>query len=441
MISATYMKLASEVMKFKSVSTDEFFKEDIRDTANYLVGILEDKGFEVGMHEGYGNPVLLASYVKDPSLKTILVYGHYDVQPAEMSDGWDSDPFELTDRDGRLYGRGAIDNKGQFMVHIATVFDLIDSGELNCNVKFLLEGDEETGSGDLVGFVEKYRDDLMADVLVLSDGELYKNKPTIELSFRGVFNFKIVAKTSHTDLHSGTYGGYAPSSAHEVIKVLDALRDDSGRVLIDGFYDGLENLGEDLLSLARSVDLDSEEYFTGSGCKGTVKMEGKTFLEQTGLYPSFEVTGFDSGYTGVGYRNSIPHKTEVKFNVRLSPIQDVDEMYAKVKSHFENAFPDYVDLEIEYDHGGNGVLLDMDDEWFPLVADLLKESYGEEPVYQFVGGTIPIVTDFKRLFDMPLLMIPFANYDCGMHAANENFDKKVLIPALDFSKKLFTYEY
>jgi acetylornithine deacetylase/succinyl-diaminopimelate desuccinylase-like protein len=219
----TYLELTREIMKFKSVSTDVAFKDDVRATAEFLVKMFADKGFEVESYDGYGNPIVLATLKVDPAFETVLVYGHYDVQPAEMSDGWESEPFDFVERDGRFYGRGAIDNKGQFMVHVATVFELMEKGELKYNVKFIIEGDEETGSGDLVGFVEKYKDLLKADALMLSDGELYKNKPTIELSFRGVVNFKIIAKTSHTDLHSGLYGGYAPSSAHEVIKVLGDL--------------------------------------------------------------------------------------------------------------------------------------------------------------------------------------------------------------------------
>lgn len=433
----TYLDLTRQVMRFKSVSTDEKFKDEVRKTAEFLVGMFQEKGFEVESFDGYGNPVILASLEVDPSFETVLVYGHYDVQPAEIVDGWDSEPFDFVERDGRFYGRGAIDNKGQFMVHVATVFDLLDKGELKYNVKFLLEGDEETGSGDLVGFVNEYKEKLEANALMLSDGELYKNKPTIELSFRGVVNFKIVAKTSHTDLHSGLYGGYAPSSAHEVINVLANLRDENGKVLIDGFYDGLENLSFESIELAKKTDITEEEYRVASGCKGTVKMDGMTFLEQTGLYPAFEVTGFDSGYTGVGFRNSIPHRTEVKFNVRTSPVQDIDGLYEKLKNYFENAFPEYVELEFEYDHGANGVMLEMDDEWFPMVAGMLEEAYGEEPIYKYCGGTLPIVADFKRLFDMPLLMIPFANYDCGMHAANENFDKAILEKALRFSEMFF----
>jgi acetylornithine deacetylase/succinyl-diaminopimelate desuccinylase-like protein len=208
--------------------------------------------------------------------------------------------------------------------------------------------------------------------------------------------------------------------------------------LIDGFYDGLENLSKEAIALASKVDITTEEYLKASGCKGNVKMEGKTFLEQTGLYPAFEVTGFDSGYNGVGFRNSIPHKTEVKFNVRTSPVQDIDGLYEKLKDYFKNAFPEYGDLEFGYDHGANGVMLEMDDKWFPAVAKMLESSYGEEPVYKYCGGTLPIVADFKRLFEMPLLMIPFANYDCGMHAANENFDKAILEKALKFSEMFFS---
>lgn len=432
----TYLKLTREIMKFKSVSTDVQFKDEVRATAEYLVNIFREKGFEVASYDGYGNPIVVASLEVDPSLETVLVYGHYDVQPAEMEDGWKSDPFDFVERDGRFYGRGAIDNKGQFMVHVATVFDLMEKGELKYNVKFLIEGDEETGSGDLVSFVEKNKNLLEADALMLSDGELYKNKPTIELSFRGVFNFKMVVKSSHLDLHSGLYGGYAPSSVNEVLRVLAGMKDDYGKILVDGFYDGVDALSEEDLERARAVDILEDEYRAASGCRGVVKMEGKTFLEQTGLNPSFEVTGFESGYTGVGFKNIIPYKTEVKFNVRTSPVQDPDKMYELLKEYLVEKLPDYVDVEFEYDHGARGVLIDYVDDGFN-VAKYLEEAYGEVPIFKYCGGTVPIVTDLQRMFDMPIFLIPFANYDCGMHAANENFDKNILEKALIFSGKFF----
>lgn len=431
-----YIKLAKEIMKFKSVSTDVAFKEDVRATADFLVDMFKKEGFEVDSYDGYGNPIVVASLIHDETLPTVLVYGHYDVQPAEMEDGWKSEPFDFVERDGRFYGRGAIDNKGQFMVHVATVLELKDKGNLRYNVKFLIEGDEETGSGDLVSFVEKNQKLLEADALMLSDGELYKNKPTIELSFRGVFNFKMIVTSSHLDLHSGLYGGYAPSSNNEVIRVLAGMKDDNGKILIDGFYDGIEGLSEEDIERAKLVDITDDEYQTASGCKGVVKLPGKTFLEQTGLYPSFEVTGFDSGYTGVGFKNIIPYKTEVKFNVRTSPVQDPDKMYELLKEYFVNELPDYVDVEFEYDHGARGVLIDYIDDEF-RVAEFLEEAYGEKPVFKYCGGTVPIVTDLKRMFDMPIFLVPFANYDCGMHAANENFDKKVLEKALRFSELFF----
>jgi acetylornithine deacetylase/succinyl-diaminopimelate desuccinylase-like protein len=246
----------------------------------------------------------------------------------------------------------------------------------------------------------------------------------------------MIVTSSHSDLHSGLYGGYAPSSVNEVVRVLAHMKDENGKILVDGFYEGLDDLGEEILERAKAMDVTEEEYKTASGCNGVVKLPGKTFLEQTGLYPSFEVTGFESGYTGVGFKNIIPHKTEVKFNVRTSPIQNPDKMHELLKSYLKESLPEYVDVEFEYDHGAFGVLIDYVDDKF-RVAEFLETAYGEEPIFKYCGGTVPIVTDLKRMFDMPIFLIPFANYDCGMHAANENFDKKLLEKALVFSDKFF----
>ena len=251
------MPLSKIPIPIPPVSTDPKYKEDIEDTVDWLEDLFEDHSFEEEVFKGYGHPIVYASYEKDPSLETCLVYGHYDVQPAQKSDGWDSDPFELTENDGKYVGRGIVDNKGQVLVHMHSVFELIKEGKLNYNVKFLIEGDEETG-GMGIGILLKDKKELFAaDCVMISDGEM-PYRPVLTASFRGTFNATVAYKTADNNLHSGLYGGAVPNAAEELSRLIAKMHDEDMVSRVDGFYDDDRKLGRKEEKQCKEMDCRSK---------------------------------------------------------------------------------------------------------------------------------------------------------------------------------------
>jgi len=248
-----YKKLLSKFVSFKSVSTDRAFQAEIEKAVLWLKKLLEENRFKVKIIRGFGNPIVLASYEVSHNVETCLIYGHYDVQPAAKNEGWRKDPFELFENRGRLYGRGVVDNKGQILIHIFAIANLIRQRRLAYNIKFLIEGNEETGSEGIFRFIKKYKQELASDFILISDGEIVGSYPTIELSFRGTFNLTLTVKTSKTDLHSGIYGGAVSNAAYELSKFLSLLYDRYNRVAIPGFYTGVDRITADILKNNRRI--------------------------------------------------------------------------------------------------------------------------------------------------------------------------------------------
>ena len=433
----TYRQLLGEYIANKSISTDPAFQSGVQATVAWLKQLFESHGFSFTAVEGYGNPIVVAHYETDPKLQTCLIYGHYDVQPADAADGWDSDPFTATERDGRFYCRGAIDNKGQNLVHIVSIFDLIKDGKLAYNVTFMLEGDEETGSPLLSKFIADKRDLLKADFILISDGELTANLPTIELGFRGGFNLTLTLKTSTTDLHSGMFGTGAPNSAHEMAKLLASLYDQDNHIAVPGFYDGVDEVTDDIRKNNERIPFSEEEFHKLSGAKGRLSEPGYDFYSQTALRPTIQVTGIKSGYMGEGYRNSIPASTSAKINFRLVLHQDTDQVVKAFSDYVRQTVPVYVDVDIDVSDPYDGIKLSPDSEYVQKAYKVLCEVYVSEPLYKYVGGGIPVVTFFHDTLGTPTVSVPLANEDCYMHAANENFTLDCLEKGLDFSRRFF----
>lgn len=431
-----FIKQLSEFVKFKSVSTDAKFKDDIEKTARWLASQFESNGFKAQIVGGYDNPIVVASLVVSPKLETCLVYGHYDVQPAEKNEGWDTEPFTLTEKNGRLYARGAVDNKGQVFAHMFTVFKLLKAGKLNYNVKFIIEGNEETGSPSLAKFVKANISLLKADFVMLSDGEITAGHPTIELGFRGVLNTTIKLTVSDRDLHSGLFGGTTPNAADELTKLLTTMFYGPS-VNIPRFYDDVKKVPADVLAQNKKLPY-SKEYFediTGT-CK-LVTEAGYGFHTQVSMRPSAEITGLRAGYTGEGYRNSIPGSALAKVNFRLTAEQDPKRIAKLVATYVKKITPKYAKVEVEFDEASYGVKLDVNNKYVEKAKKCLKEAYGSEVLLKYCGATLPIVAEFQKLLGIPQVLAPLANEDCRMHATNENFEVKLVENSLKFSKLFF----
>ncbi len=432
-----YRKLLTELIKLKSISTDATFAGEIEKTVEWLGKLFSENGFRVEVIQGYDNPIIIAEYVVSEKAQTCLVYGHYDVQPAEIGDGWKHDPFDLFELDGRLLGRGVVDNKGQFLVHVATILSLIKEKKLAFNVKFMIEGNEETGSPLIEGFVRKHKDLLKADFSLISDGEMNIKEPNIEAGFRGGFNSTLTITTAKSDMHSGIFGGAVPSSVLEMTKFISALYDENNAVTVKGFYTDVDEIKGSIKKNNEELPFDEKEYLKVAGVKALVKEKGIDVYSQVGLRPSIQVTGMQSGYVGEGYRNSIPAKTTAKINFRLVKSQSPTGVAKLFKDYLKKTLPDYVDYEFEVTDPYEGIKLDLDNPVVERTRKILEKVYENKVVFKFSGGGLPIVTLFDEILKTPNVLVPLGNEDCAMHAANENYDLKYLDKALEFSREFF----
>jgi acetylornithine deacetylase/succinyl-diaminopimelate desuccinylase-like protein len=434
----TYRKLLDEAIKLRSISTDSQFAGDIAATAEWFKQIFEDKGFKAEVVTGYDNPIVVAHLEIDPSYKTCLVYGHYDVQPASQEEGWDSDPFIATERDGRIYARGAVDNKGQVLVHVAAIFDLIDSKELKYNIKFMIEGSEEIGSDMMQEFIEAKKDLLKADFALVSDGEIVGEHPTIELGFRGGLNSTLTVKTSSKDIHSGLFGGISPNALEELTNLLSKMYDSDRKITVKGFYDDVLPVTEDEIAAHSKIPFDMDQYLANSGTKAAIPEKGYDNYTSGSLRPSIQVTGVQGGYNGEGYRNSIPGSAVAKINFRLVDKQNPQKIAELFEQFIKENLPEYVEYEFKPEQLYEGIKLDINNEYIRKAEKVLQESFGADPYLKFVGGGLPIITYFNNYLGIPQVVTPLANEDCNMHGANENYNVEILEKALKFSRGFFS---
>ena len=434
----SYKELLKEFISYKSVSTDPQFASEIEATVNWLRDLFEEHGFEVELVRGYDNPLVIASYVADEKFETCLVYGHYDVQPAELEEGWNTEPFDLVKKDGRYYGRGTVDNKGQVLIHIYSVLKLIESGNIGYNVKFLLEGNEETGSPNISRFFNDHKDKLVADFALVSDGELGLGYPSVELGYRGVFNCTVKVTTSDKDLHSGLYGSTVPSAPEELVKLLVKLKKDDNYINIPGFYNDVKEMTKEEQEFSEKIPFEMAEFKKVTGVSALITEEGLNQYAQNVFRPAMEITTLRSGYMGEGYRNSIPGYAEAKFNFRLTPNQDPERCAQVFKEYVENTVPSYCEVEVVLNEAFEGVELDYENVYVDKAVKILDRVYDKEVLHKHCGAIVPIVVLIADILKIPQAVIPLGNEDCNMHAANENYDISFVENALEFSEKFFS---
>lgn len=432
-----YKKLLSEFIAIMSISTDSAHQSDVNNAAKFLTKLLTDNGFTVTVLKGdNSNPVVVAR-VDIGAVETVLVYGHYDVQPAVIDQGWDSNPFALDERDGRLYGRGVVDDKGQVLIHIVTAIDLLKQNKLAKNIVFVIEGNEETGNDDLPKLLSDNKELFACDYVVISDGEIVGTTPTLEASLRGGFGVHIDLQTGQNDLHSGIAGGAVPSASFEITKLLADLFDETGKVAIPGFYDAALPVPEEV-ARANHLLAESENLPEKLGVKQLKSVNETDFYTQTGLYPTLQITGIKSGYIGEGFANIVPATAEAKLNVRLVADQDGQVIWESLKEHISAAVPDYVTLKLEVKDIHNPTQIDLTSVPAQAVTMLLQDVYGKKPIITNAGGAIPIVSDFQEILKVPTLLVNLGNDDCNMHGANENFRIDLAEKGLGFSRRFFS---
>lgn len=416
-----------ELLRIPSVSTDSSHKNDVKDAANYLVEQLNNIGLDdVTLHETAGHPIVTASKVTDPSKPVVLIYGHYDVQPPDPEDLWDTPPFEPTVKNGRVYARGASDDKGQSFTHLKAVEAFLETGtELPVNVKFILEGEEEIGSPNLVPFIKENKELLECDMVLISDTAMFgEDQPSITYGLRGLAYMEVHVTGPNRDLHSGVYGGAVENPANVLAEMIAKMKDEDGVIQVDGFYDDVEPMTMEMREAYKKLPHDDEAYKKNLGLNALDGEKGYSTLERASARPTLDVNGLWSGYQKEGAKTVLPAKAGAKISMRLVPDQDPDDIAKKFAAYVKKIAPETVTVEVEAHHGGHPVVIDLDYYGLKAAAQAFSDVYEKEVLFSREGGSIPIVADFKKLLGANSILMGLGLTKDALHSPNESFSLK-----------------
>ncbi|HEV2619664.1 MAG TPA: dipeptidase [Acidobacteriaceae bacterium] len=424
-------------LRIPSISTDPAHATDVRHAAEFATAELR----RIGLHNvrlietttaahPTGHPLVYADSLdaaprNGRPATTVLLYGHYDVQPPDPLDEWKSPPFEPTEREGNLYARGAVDDKGQMWMHVKALESLLaaNDGKLPVNVRVILEGEEEVGGEGIAAFVREHPGQLAADVALVSDTEMFApNLPTLCVGLRGMIYTEIEARGARTDLHSGMYGGAAPNPFFALVQIIAQLKHPTGRVAIPGFYDKVATPTPAELKAWKSLPFDEDHYLeTEVGSTELTGEPGFSVLERTWSRPTLEVHGMPGGFTGAGAKTVIPARATAKISMRLVPDQSPAEAFAQYKSFVESLCPAGITLEVRLIHSGDPIVISTDNPYVQAATSALHAVFEDDTVFVRGGGSIPIVGDFIRELGIPTLLMGFGLPDDNLHAPNEKF--------------------
>jgi acetylornithine deacetylase/succinyl-diaminopimelate desuccinylase-like protein len=411
-----------DFLRIPSVSARSEHDADTARAAEWTAQAMRDAGLEATVHPTAGHPVVIGEWRSaGQGAPTVLVYGHYDVQPAEPLDLWTSPPFEPTIRDGRVYARGSVDDKGQLFLHIKALEAHIRArGKLPMNVIVLAEGEEEVGSEHLAEFIESHADRLRADYVVISDSAMFApGLPSILSSLRGLAYFQIDVQGPAQDLHSGSYGGAVVNPAMALAKILATFHDADGRIAIPGFYDKVREWPAEVRTQMKGLPFDEEHFRAETGAPSLGGEKGYTVLERLWTRPTCEVNGLLSGYTGEGAKTVLPAKAMAKVSCRLVPDQDPAEIEKAMKAHVAKVAPKGVNVTVTHLHGGRPWRAELNGPLFDAARRALAAAFGREPVITGEGGSIPVVGDFERILGAPVALIGFGLPGENAHAPDE----------------------
>lgn len=425
-ISANKDRFVAELiewLKIPSISADSRYKNDVRKAAEYLREKLQAAGADsVEICETKGHPIVYAEKFKDKSLPTVLVYGHYDVQPADPLELWTSPPFEPVIRDGKIYARGSCDDKGQVYMHVKAFETMMKNNSLACNLKFMVEGEEEVGSDNLGTFVKENKEKLKADIILISDTAIISlDHPSITTGLRGLSYMEVEVTGPNRDLHSGVYGGAVANPINVLSKMIASLHDEDGRVTIPGFYDKVATLTDAERKALNEAPFDLDEYKADLGIEETLGEKGFTTLERTGIRPTLDVNGIWGGYTGEGAKTVLPSKAHAKISMRLVPNQVSSEITELFKKHFESIAPKYVKVKVTAHHGGEPAVTPTDSAAFRAASAAFQEVWGKTPIPTRDGGSIPIVALFRKELGLDTVLMGFGLDSDAIHSPNEHY--------------------
>lgn len=415
-----------DLLRIPSVSADSKHKSDVRKAAEYVLQKLKDAGADkVELCETKGHPIVFGEKMIDPKKPTVLVYGHYDVQPADPLNLWNSPAFEPVIKDGKIYARGACDDKGQFYMHIKAFEAMIKLNLLSCNVKFMIEGEEEVGSDNLGAFVKENKSKLKADVILISDTSLISlETPSITVGLRGLSYMEVEVTGPNRDLHSGVYGGAVANPINTLSQMIASLHDANGRVAIPSFYDKVVDLTKEERTQLNKAPFNITNYKNELGIDEVKGETGYTTLERTGTRPTLDVNGIWGGYTGEGAKTVLPSKASAKISMRLVPNQNSTEITELFTKHFQSIAPSYVKLKVTAHHGGEPAVTPTESKAFKAAASAFEEVWGKTPIPTRDGGSIPIVSLFKKELGLDTVLMGFGLDSDAIHSPNEHYGIK-----------------
>ncbi|MEC5147191.1 dipeptidase [Chitinophaga sp. 212800010-3] len=411
------------LLRIPSVSADSRFNEDTRKCAEAVKKHLEEAGAEkVEVCQTAGHPIVYGEKIIDPSLPTVLVYGHYDVQPADPLELWHSGPFEPVIKDGNIYARGSADDKGQFYMHVKAFETMHQTNTLPCNIKFMIEGEEEVGSANLGIFLKENKERLKADVVLISDTSMISlENPSIDTGLRGLAYMEVEVTGPNRDLHSGVYGGAVANPATILAKMIASLHDENNHITIPGFYDKVQELNAEERAALNAAPFDEEEYKKDLGISDVWGEKGYTTIERTGIRPTLEVNGIWGGYTGEGSKTVLPSKAFAKISMRLVPNQDWHEISDLFTKHFEAIAPKSVKVKVTKHHGGSPYVTPTDSVAFQAAHKAIHTTFGKAPIPVRGGGSIPIVALFEKELGLKTVLMGFGLDSDNLHSPNEKY--------------------
>lgn len=427
--SDRFIEELKEYLRQPSVSAKSEHKQDVLNTAEYL-----RKAFlEVGMDKAeicptQGFPIVYAEKIVNPNAPTVLVYGHYDVQPPEPLELWKSAPFEPEVRDGYIYARGADDNKGQFWAQFKAIEVLEKNGGLPCNVKFMVEGEEEVGSDSLPDFMRQNKEKLAADVIILSDTTMVSEElPTITTGLRGLSYLEVEVTGPNRDLHSGLYGGIVKNPINALCQMIASLHDENGRITIPGFYDKVREVSEEEKKAMEEIPITDQTYKDSLEVREVYGEKGFSSLERGTIRPTLDVNGIWGGYTAEGSKTVIPSKAYAKISMRLVPDQPSEEITQLFKSHFERIAPPSVKVEVRPHHGGEPAVTPISSQAYQAAAEAYELGFGVRALPLRGGGSIPIVSLFKDILGLDSILMGFGMDSNAIHSPNERMSTSVIL--------------
>jgi acetylornithine deacetylase/succinyl-diaminopimelate desuccinylase-like protein len=413
-----------DLLRIPSISARSEHKQDMVRCAEMVKQRLLEAGADKAeIYSTEGHPLVYGEKIIDPSKPTVLVYGHYDVQPPDPLDLWNSPPFEPVIKDGKIFARGSCDDKGQFYMHVKALETMVQTNTLCTNIKFCIEGEEEVGSINLGEFVKRHKDLLKADVVLISDSAMLSlDTPSIDIGVRGLSYIEVEVTGPNRDLHSGVYGGAVANPITILAKLIASLHDEHNHITIPGFYDDVAQATPEERKMIAAIPFDEKEYMEDLGVKALWGEEGYSTNERTGIRPSLEVNGMWGGYTGEGAKTVLPSKAYAKISARLVPNQSSEKITALMIEHLKKIAPPCVTLKATLHHGGEPYMTPLDSKAYKAAAAAIKDTFGKEPIPVRGGGSIPICDLFDKELGLKIAFLGFGLDSDNLHSPNEKFN-------------------